>query len=178
MPQQRAVADFIEIYDEHLGLVYGYIACRVANRADAEDITQQTFERALVHWAAFDGSRARVTTWLIAIARNLLIDHYRSSGARPGATPLETLAESELPRAPERGTDVGLDPELAAALADLSDRERELVGLRYFADLSGLEIAAVTGLTLANVRQILSRSRRRLRSRLEGAPERDGDSAT
>jgi len=173
MPPQPAVADFIETYDEHVRLVYAYIVCRVANRADAEDLTQQTFERALAHWADFDSARARVTTWLIAIAHNLLIDHYRASGARPRAAPFDTLSESELPRAPDTDADVGLAPELAAALAELSERERELVGLRYFADLSGSEIAALTGLTLANVRQILSRSRRRLRSRLEGGPSRE-----
>lgn len=167
--------DFIEIYDEHLWRVYGYIACRVANRSDAEDLTQQTFERALVHWAEFDSTRAQVTTWLIAIARNLMIDHYRSNSLRPSGPPLDALAESELPRAPDPGVDLGLAPELAAALADLSDRDRELIALRYIADLSGPQIAAVTGLTLANVRQILSRSRRRIRSRLEGTPLREGE---
>ena len=167
--------DFIEIYDEHLRRVYGYIACRVANRSDAEDLTQQTFERALVHWAEFDSARSQVTTWLIVIARNVMIDHYRSSSIRQSGPPLDALAESELPQAPDRGADLGLAPELAAALADLSDRERELVALRYVADLSGAEIAAVTGLTLVNVRQILSRSLRRVRSRLEGTPLREGE---
>lgn len=65
----------------------------------------------------------------------------------------------------ERG--LGPEPALAAALAGLSEREREIIALRFGGDMSGAEIAAETGLTLANVQQILSRSLRRLRAALE-----------
>jgi RNA polymerase sigma-70 factor (ECF subfamily) len=64
--------------------------------------------------------------------------------------------------------DLGLEPELAHALDELADRDREVLALRYGADLSGPEIAALTDLSLANVQQIISRSLRRLRSTLEG----------
>jgi RNA polymerase sigma-70 factor (ECF subfamily) len=69
------VLDFAEVYDELLPRVFGYIAYRVANRADAEDLTQQTFERALEHWSRFDRRRASPATWLLTIAHNLVIDH-------------------------------------------------------------------------------------------------------
>lgn len=75
--------------------------------------------------------------------------------------------------------DLGLDPDLAAALARLPEREREIIALRYGGDLTGPEIAALTGLSLANVQQILSRSLRRLRADLEGptalSRERSGE---
>jgi RNA polymerase sigma factor (sigma-70 family) len=58
--------------------------------------------------------------------------------------------------------------ELAAALAQLSDRDREVIALRYGGDLKGPEVAELLGLTLANVQQILSRSLRKLHSTLEG----------
>jgi RNA polymerase sigma-70 factor (ECF subfamily) len=166
--------DFTEVYDEHLWRIYGYIAYRVASRADAEDLTQQTFERALGHWSEFDSRRGAMTTWLVAIARNLIIDHHRSRATHPSPVALHELSEPELPHAPPLEADLGLDPELAAALAELSDRDRELVGLRYGADLSGPEIAELTGLTLANVQQILSRSLRRMRARLEGGRGESG----
>jgi RNA polymerase sigma-70 factor, ECF subfamily len=63
--------------------------------------------------------------------------------------------------------DLGLEPRLANALNDLTDRERELLALRYGAELSGPEIAQLSGLSLANVQQILSRTLRRLRSALD-----------
>ena len=61
----------------------------------------------------------------------------------------------------------GVDPELEAALSALGERERELIALRSGADLCGPQIAAVTGLSVANVQQILSRCLRRLRAELE-----------
>ena len=58
-----------------------------------------------------------------------------------------------------------MEPELAAALDELGDREREIIALRFGGDLTGPEIASLTGLSLANVQQILSRSLRKLRAR-------------
>jgi RNA polymerase sigma-70 factor (ECF subfamily) len=108
-----------------------------------------------------------VATWLGAIARNPLIDHLRA--AHPERrTPLEAADLEALPGASDR-YGVGIDPDLERALAQLSEREREIVALRFGGDLSGPEIAQLTGLSLANVQQIISRSLRRLRTSLDGA---------
>ena len=72
-----------------------------------------------------------------------------------------------------RSARAGLLSELANALARLSDRDREVLALRFGADLTGPEIAALTGLKLGNVQQILSRCLRRLRRALEGREEED-----
>lgn len=158
--------DFADAYDEQVWHVFGFFAYRVATRSDAEDLTQQTFERALRAWSRFDPERAPLSVWLISIARNLLVDHYRRKGAAPRSEPLDSVPEeqlgSELPQ-----PNLGLDPALAEALATLSPRDREIVALRFGADLTGPEIAETTGLTLANVQQILSRSLRKLRTELE-----------
>ena len=66
--------------------------------------------------------------------------------------------------------DLGLSPELAAALDALPQRDREVIALRFGGELNGPEIAELLGLSLANVQQILSRSLRRLRSRLDPEP--------
>ena len=160
--------DFTEIYDEQLSRVYGFIAYRVGNRADAEDLTQQTFERALRHWPEFDPRRAPPAAWLLAIARNLVIDHHRAGARGPSTVALGDTPEALLHGAPDVGADLGLSPELSTALDTLGDRERELLALRYGADLSGPEIARITGQTLDNVHQILSRTLRRLHELLEG----------
>jgi RNA polymerase sigma-70 factor, ECF subfamily len=159
--------DFEQAYDEQLARVFGFFAYRLNSRADAEDLTQQCFERALRAWDRFDPSRAAVSTWLLAIARNLLIDHYRGQPT-DASIPLEDVNPSALPTVEGIGADLGLDPRLAQALARLVDRDRELLALRFGADLNGPEIAQLTGLTLANVQQIISRSLRRLRAELEG----------
>jgi RNA polymerase sigma-70 factor (ECF subfamily) len=159
--------DFEQAYDEHLSRVYGFFAYRLDSRQDAEDLTQQCFERALGAWDRFDPGRSPMSTWLLTIARNLLIDHYRSRGAQRSNVVLGELDPEALPAVDGPGADLGLEPNLAEALAGLGNRERELLALRYGADLSGREIAEMTGLTLANVQQILSRSLRRLRAVLE-----------
>jgi RNA polymerase sigma factor (sigma-70 family) len=164
--------EFADVYDEHVWSVYGFFGYRLDSRGDAEDLTQQTFERALKAWSRFDESKGSVGAWLLSIARNLLIDHYR----RDRSARQEPIHEPEhgnaLPHVEGPETDLGISPELESALAVLPDRQRELVALRYGAELTGPEIAELTGLTLANVQQLLSRGLRRLREELAPAPTR------
>src|SRR5947209_14928942 len=78
----RADSGFARVYREHVFRVYGFLAYRVHDHALAEDLTQATFERALRSWPKFDPARASERTWLLAIANNLLIDHYRRERVR------------------------------------------------------------------------------------------------
>jgi RNA polymerase sigma factor (sigma-70 family) len=160
--------DFSDVYDEHVWQVYGFFAYRMRSRADAEDLTQQTFERALRAWSRYDASRASTATWLLAIARNLLIDQHRGDRSDRHQPLGEPDGDNDLVQAPDR-PDVGLEPELERALASLGAREHEIVALRFGGDLTGPEIAELTGLKLANVQQILSRSLRKMRCVLEEA---------
>jgi RNA polymerase sigma factor (sigma-70 family) len=159
--------EFVDVYDAHIWDVYGYLAYRVDSREEAEDLTQGTFERALRAWGRFDPGRATPRTWLLSIAHNLLIDHYRAARARPVtvAEHLTTERDHGVQEGPEH--DLGLSPELATALETLAQRDREVVALRFGGQLTGPEIAGMLGLSLANVQQILSRSLRRLRAELE-----------
>jgi RNA polymerase sigma-70 factor (ECF subfamily) len=158
-------SDFARVYDEHLRHVYGFLAYRLRDRDLAEDLTQATFERALRAWPRFDPVKASERTWLLTIARNLMIDHYRRDHPEPSAEIDENLLPSTA--GPEEAT-AGW-PELQEALQQLGEREREVLALRFGADLSGPEIAELTDLTLANVQQILSRSLKRLRVLLDDA---------
>ena len=163
--------DFAEVYDEHIWDVYGYVAYRLSSREEAEDVTQMAFERALKAWKRFDPSRASAKTWLISIAHNLLIDHYRATKAPSEQLDAE-VAERHGPHVEGPEQDLGLSPELAAALASLGQRDREVIALRFGGDLTGPEIADLLGLPLANVQQIVSRSLRKLRAELDPASER------
>jgi RNA polymerase sigma factor (sigma-70 family) len=166
------IPDFLETYEEHVSDVYGFFVYRVGSPGDAEDLTQQTFEQALRAWERFDPDRAGARTWLMTIARNLLIDHYRRD--RTGEhNPVEDAdAKGRLGVVDPPEARLGVEPELGAALARLSERERELIALRFGGELTGPEISELTGLTLANVQQILSRSLRRLRAELEDRESR------
>jgi RNA polymerase sigma factor (sigma-70 family) len=158
-------SSFERLYDRHLQSVYAFIAYRVRDRDLAEDLTQTTFERALRAWSRFDPRRASEKTWLMVIARNLLIDHFRKHREEPVAEiderGLRTVA------GPEQNLPVAA--ELVAALGQLGEREREVLALRFGGELTGPEIAELLGLSLANVQQITSRSLRRLRGLLDDA---------
>jgi RNA polymerase sigma-70 factor, ECF subfamily len=155
--------DFARVYEEHVWRVYAFLAYRLRDRHTAEDLTQLTFERALRAWSRFDPRRASETTWLLAIARNLLIDHHR----RDRSSKLEPIEERLAPTVPGPDERFAASPELLEALGHLSERDREVVALRFGGDLTGPEIAELLDLTLANVQQILSRSLRKLRGLLE-----------
>jgi len=162
---QSEHSNFARVYDEHVWRVYGFLAYRLGDRDTAEDLTQATFERALRAWARFDPRRASESTWLLAIARNLLIDHYR----RDRSNLTEPIEEHVAPTVPGPEEHLTASAELVSALGRLSERDREIVALRFGGDMTGPEIAQLLDLTLANVQQILSRSLRKLRGLLEEA---------
>lgn len=155
-----------EIYEENVWRVYAFFAYRLGSRDAAEDLTQATFERAVRAFRRYDARKGSHRTWLMAIANNLLIDHFRRHASNP-TRPLEQEDLDGLPAEADPEMSLGLDPELASALAILSDREREIVALRYGSDLTGPQIAELKGMSLANVQQILSRSLRQMRVALE-----------
>ena len=112
--------DFSAVYDEHVWRVYGFFAYRMRSRADAEDLTQQTFERALRAWSRYDPSKAGVATWLLVIARNLLVDHHRADRSSR-QQPLDEFGGDgdALVDHATATPDLGLAPDLERALASL-----------------------------------------------------------
>jgi RNA polymerase sigma-70 factor (ECF subfamily) len=162
------------VYREHVSAVYGFFSYSVGRDA-AEDLTAATFERVVRSWTQFDPSRASERTWIFAIARNLLIDHLRRARHRNGpsldAHPelVDSIVSSDDPLART------LDREVIKGWFDqLKPREREVLGLRYLADLSVNEIADCLGLSVANVQQISSRCLRRLRATAVTDVENEG----
>ena len=156
-------ADWDAIYAEHLPRIYNYFRFRLAADADVEDLTARVFEKA---WSARDRYRrdlAAFSTWLYRIAQNVSVDYLRS---RRTHAPLEAALEVVADRTPaddeERRSDLS---RLAALTASLSDRERDLIALRYGAGLSNRAIAPLVGLSESNVGTILHRTVQTLRSR-------------
>ena len=173
---ERGAEAFARLYDEHVWSVYGFFGYRVGSRQEAEDLTQLTFEKALRSFRKFDERRASFSTWVMTIARNALVDYYRSDRSSR-QEPLGDPDEGEGMVSGEHAGEpsLGIAPELETALAKLGDREREVIALRFGGDMTGIEISRLTGLTVANVQQILSRSLRRLRQELE-EPKADNGS--
>lgn len=169
----RDQSSFARVYEEHVWRVYGFLAYQVRDRVVAEDLTQATFERALRAWSRFDPRRASESTWLMTIARNLAVDHHR----RERWVSHDVIEERALPTVPGPEEQLGASPEVVAALEQLSDRDRQVIALRFGGDLTNPEIAELLELSLSNVQQIVSRSLRKLRELLPDQLERSATSA-
>jgi RNA polymerase sigma-70 factor (ECF subfamily) len=137
--------------------VYAYVAYRIGDGPDAEDVTSETFERALRYRTSFDSSRGEPAAWLIGIARRCIED------ARV-VRPVPIADPPDAPQAGELAEDAIRRLDLVAAIAGLGDRDRELIALRYGADLTARQIAELLGLQTNGVEVALHRAVDRLRS--------------
>jgi len=159
-----AEPDWDAVYAEQLPRVYNFFRYRFGPSMDAEDLTARTFEKAWQARHRYRRDVAGFATWLLAIARNVAVDHVR---ARRHHLPLEAAAAVAGPtRTPEDAVVQGSEEaRLGRLLAALPDRERELLALKYGAGMTNRAIARVTGLSESNVGTILHRAVQTLRAR-------------
>jgi RNA polymerase sigma-70 factor, ECF subfamily len=143
--------------------VYAYVAYRLGEGPDAEDVTSATIERALRYRASYDPRKGKPQSWLIGIARSCIGDHFRSHAS----SSTYDLREQASPADVERETVLRLS--VRDALAALDDSDRDLIALRYGADLSARQIGALLDMKANAVHVALFRARDRLRRQLEGA---------
>jgi RNA polymerase sigma-70 factor (ECF subfamily) len=159
-----AEPDWDQVYAEELPRVLNFFRYRVGDMADVEDLTARTFEKA---WRARHRYRRDVagfSTWLLTIARNVAIDHLR---ARQRHEPLAAAAAVPSPaHTPEAQVVQSSEAQrLAGLLATLEPRQRELIAMKYGADMTNRAIAHATGLSESNVGTILHRAVETLRGR-------------
>ncbi|HET7137271.1 MAG TPA: sigma-70 family RNA polymerase sigma factor [Gaiellaceae bacterium] len=146
--------------DQLLRRVYAYVAYRVRDRTDAEDLTSETFERALRYTDTYDPRKGEPIAWLLGIARRCVYD--------ASLRPRHLSAQPEPAIAGDIAGDVVARISLSDALESLSASDRELIALRYGSDLSAREIGRLLEMRTNAVEVALSRARGRLRTALEG----------
>ena len=156
---------FEHLYAEHAEPLLGFLIYRTADRALAEDLLGDTFERAMRARMRFDRRKASEKTWLYTIALNCLRDHRRRAGAEQRA--VDRAAPAGGPVAAD-ATEAVADRDLVArALESLSDEERDVVALRYGAELTVPEIAKLAGLSESTARGRLYGALGKLREELD-----------
>lgn len=160
---------FTRLYRDLHPLVARFVARRVDSRADAEELVAEVFRRVVEHLAEFDPKRGSVRAWVLRIARNAVIDHYRTR-----KQPLELGSSAMLATLALNGHESGplehmLADERSARIRELlaacPDETRTLLAMRYGDGLRHAEIAELLGLGEAVVRKRISRAVRELRSR-------------
>jgi RNA polymerase sigma-70 factor (ECF subfamily) len=145
---------FASVAEEHLDDVYRYLLYVTANPSTAEDLTSDTFERALKRWARFDPRRGSAQTWLCQLARSAALDHFRAEERRRRRE--ERVAE------PDRSAEIELPdeygPVLRQALRALTGAEREVIALRVVLELDTRTAARILSISPSACTTRLSRA--------------------
>ena len=143
--QKRDPEAFGELYEAHFDRVYRYMLLRVRNRADAEDLTQQVFLKALEHIGSYRYRGMPFAAWLFRIAHNQVVDHWKKkSHDKSRMVPLDQVDEARIMANddPALLTEQRADIEMVAAACQmLSDGQREVISLRFGGGLSVAETA-------------------------------------
>lgn len=148
------------VYDSMAPAVLGYF--RSHRMADPEGLTGDVFVAVTQRLPGFDGDDAALRRWVFTIAHHRRVDEIRRSTRQtPGGPPSVDAGEPDDP----------FDPALAAALATLTDDQRQVVVLRHVADLSIEDVAAITGKSIGSVKMLSARGLEALAARLTRVPE-------
>jgi RNA polymerase sigma factor (sigma-70 family) len=156
--------DFEQLYNEHAQALYGFLAYRTGDPALAEDLLADTFEKALRSRRGFNPRRGSAKNWLYSIALNALRDSLRRRAAAERASERMGPPETEADSAEEA---LAARDELMRAVAVLSEEEREVVALRYGADMTVPEIAELKREKLTTIEGRVYRALRKLREQLD-----------
>jgi RNA polymerase sigma-70 factor (ECF subfamily) len=159
-------------YEAHGRAVYSYVRFHLPSADAAEDVTADTFLKAFRAADRFDEARGSARTWLFRIAQNTVRDHQRRARLRDHVAigSMRDLAV-DAPSPEERLLWEEQVAQLLAAVAELGERDRELISLRYGSGLDTAEVAEILGVREAAVRTRLWRALDRLRVILAEAEE-------
>lgn len=162
----RAESEWFErLFADHAQGLYGFLVYRTQDRALAEDVVADVFERALKARGRFDAGRGSEKSWLFAIALNRLRDLRRRQGAESRA--VETLAADGAPFAGSVEEDTVTRLDVGRAMRTLPVAERTALSLRFGGDLTVPEVAGVLGEPLARIEGRVYRGLRNLRDLVE-----------
>ena len=172
-PNGQPLSEFADLYDQYFPKVFAYVYGRVQHREASLDIVSDVFEKAYVKKQALRSAEA-FGSWLFAIARNEVASHWRKE--KPAARALQDAAwQRELNHQPPGPEDTLLHRErlshLVTLLHKLPPREQEIISLKFDAELTNREIAAILNTSEVNVRVTIFRALRKLRDRMQREQE-------
>jgi RNA polymerase sigma-70 factor (ECF subfamily) len=171
---------FAELVDRYKRGIANFIGASVRSSADVSDLSQETFLRAYAHLGTFNPQLGRFSTWIYQIARNVVRTHLGKSLRRPQTQelPEEQTLENALPDPAEESDPAGgilrreAERELREALAELPERTRTVLALRYFDNMEYHTIASTLGLSLGNVKTLIHRGKIALAKKMQEREER------
>jgi RNA polymerase sigma-70 factor, ECF subfamily len=155
------------LVDRYKRGIANFIGATVRNSSETADLSQETFLRAYAHINTFNPQLGKFSTWIYQIARNVIRTHLAKSQRAPQLQDLpqeQTLETALADVSPQADPAVGLlrreaERELRAALAELPERTRNVLALRYFDNMEYQTIASTLGLSLGNVKTLIHRGK-------------------
>jgi RNA polymerase sigma factor (sigma-70 family) len=154
---------FENIYETFFERVYNYFSFRVTTREEAEDLTAQVFEQLIKRFKQYDPARGQFQNWLFGIARNALTSQFRTKKRHPQSE-LDEFYEDESAIGPaQQALKLEELTRLLGYINRLSDRDRELVALRFGAEMSQRQIGELMNMKESAVAVALGRAVQRLR---------------
>jgi RNA polymerase sigma-70 factor (ECF subfamily) len=154
---------FAALYDEYVDVVFRYVLFRIGDRELAEDVTSETFLRALRRIGSVTYQGRDVGAWFVTIARNLVLDHVKSSRFRLEVITAEVDDNQRVEVGPEQQVLAGVTRSaLLECVQQLGDDQRECIVLRFLQGLSVAETAAVMARNEGAVKALQHRAVRRL----------------
>jgi RNA polymerase sigma-70 factor (ECF subfamily) len=145
---------FGQLYDHYQGSVYRFVYYRTRSQTLAEDLTSETFLRALRNMSGFRWQGKDFGAWLMTIARNLCTDHFKAGRTRLEQTTEDMGVHDDATEGPENAVMAGLTNELLLdGLRQLSDEQRDCLIMRFLQGLSIAETAEVLGRSEGAVKQ-------------------------
>ena len=163
---------YTRLLDRHLNSVHAYVYRMTNNRADAEDIAQETFLRVWHRARTYRPGRVRFTTWLHRIAHNLCVDAFRKRRSTVD-TELEAMAD-DAPGAVEASIAEERRKAVHACIAALPERQRSALVLCQLQGRSNREAAQILDVSVDALESLIARARRTLRARLSDRLELEG----
>ena len=161
--QAGDTAAFGKLYDRYVDSVFRYVLFRVGDRSLAEDVTSETFLRAFRRLGSLSYQGRDVGAWFVTIARNIVLDHVKSSRFRLEVTTADPDDGNDTQAGPESQVITQLThTELLRCVRQLGDDQRECVVLRFLQGLSVAETAAIMGRNEGAIKALQHRAVRRL----------------
>jgi len=167
-------AAFGQIYDLYVRRVYAFCALGGRSREEAEDLTAQTFERALRAIGRYEERGVPFSAWLLRIAAHVVADRARRAEPLDAAAPLDDDDEAAADAAPDWAEEWTLATWLRGRLAALPEDQRRVVQLRYYEDRSFGDVAARMDRSENAVKQLLRRALAALRVQVHEEVVDDG----
>jgi len=162
------VETFTELYEHYMPKVFRYISYQVGNMDLAEDLTSAVFEKTLTKLNSYRSNKASFSTWLMTVARNTVIDHYRVKSRKITISIEETFDIASKEISPEEKVIRKEELQrLDTYLREFSQQEREIISLKFGAELNNRQIAKILGLSESNAGTILYRAIRKLRDKFK-----------